>query len=555
MADIQASEKRLDSIYCRDYVFRIPVYQRPYAWDLEQVGELFDDLVTAMDLGDGEPYFLGSIVLIKRGEDPASDVVDGQQRLTTLTMLLCVLRELTEGAWPMSLDDRIRQRADVVTARPEVVRLRLRERDQDFFRAHIQTQGAMDRMLAGNLTTSTDSQDHIVENATYLYRQVERLPMERRIKLATFMIGHCYLVVVTTDSQSSAYRIFAVMNDRGLDLEPTDILKAEITGAIKDDTSRAAYAYKWEVVEENLGRDRFADLFSHIRMVYSKDKLRRNLQDAFRDQVLARVEDGDFIDGVLLPYSEAYAMAVGLDDTVSTRVKPYLRHLSRLDNFDSIPPVMELFFEPPNDPEVLAEFIAGIETLAYGLFILRANVNDRINRFAAVITAIQSQDRHAVRSSLALTNDEKSLIVTTLDGPVYEMTRVRMPLLLRLDEMLAGGEATYDRPIVTIEHVLPQSPDAGSQWMQWFPDEDVRAYWTHRLANLVLLSRRKNARASNFEFGRKKDEYFNREGFSPFPLTLPVLNESEWTPAVLETRQAFLLDRLKEEWMLDFQSS
>ena len=114
----------------------------------------------------------------------------------------------------------------------------------------------------------------------------------------------------------------------------------------QDATSRTAYADKWEVVEENLGRDRFADLFSHIRMVYSKDKLRRNLQDAFRDQVLASVTAGDFIDGVLLPYSEAYAMAVGLDDTVSTRVKPYLRHLSRLDNFDWIPPVMELFFEP-----------------------------------------------------------------------------------------------------------------------------------------------------------------------------------------------------------------
>ena len=65
MADIQASENNLDSIYCRDYVFRIPVYQRPYAWDLEHVGELFDDLTTAMDLGDDEPYFLGSIVLIQ----------------------------------------------------------------------------------------------------------------------------------------------------------------------------------------------------------------------------------------------------------------------------------------------------------------------------------------------------------------------------------------------------------------------------------------------------------------------------------------------------------
>ena len=88
MDTIKASEQNLDSVFHRDYEFQIPVYQRPYAWDLEQVGELLDDLVEAMGRGEDEPYFLGSVVLIKQGDDPKSDVVDGQQRLTTLTMLL-----------------------------------------------------------------------------------------------------------------------------------------------------------------------------------------------------------------------------------------------------------------------------------------------------------------------------------------------------------------------------------------------------------------------------------------------------------------------------------
>ena len=93
---IKASEQNLDKVFCNDYMFEIPYYQRPYAWTTEEVGELLDDLLFAMDKDAEAPYFLGSIVLIK-GDSPDSKVIDGQQRLTTLTILLCTMRELAEN--------------------------------------------------------------------------------------------------------------------------------------------------------------------------------------------------------------------------------------------------------------------------------------------------------------------------------------------------------------------------------------------------------------------------------------------------------------------------
>lgn len=550
MAAIGASEKNLDRVFCTEYVFRIPVYQRPYAWELEHVEELLDDLLDAIDRDKDEPYFMGSIVLIKTPDEPASDVVDGQQRLTTLTMLFCVLRECTDGEWPESIDERIRQRRDVATSRPEVVRLQLRERDQKFFHQYIQARGGIGNLLEIQPPTNTDSQARIVENVRYLDQKIRKLAPERRVELAKFMIQLCFLVVVTTSSKSSAYRIFAVMNDRGLDLSPTDILKADITGEIVDEQSRATYAEKWESVEEALGRDRFSELFSHIRMVYAKEKSRRNLQDEFRVHVLRDVDCEAFIDDVLLPYSEAYEKAVGLNDDVPILVKPYLKHLSRLDNVDWIPPAMALFFNLHFEPEHRIEYVRGLERLAYGLFILRANVNKRIARFSAVVNAFQVGSHDEILGALDLGKDERTLIINALNGPIYSLARVPKPLLLRLDGLLAGAEATYDHPIVTIEHVLPQNPRADSQWFEWFPNDLEREQWTHRLANLVLLSRRKNTRASNFEFERKKLEYFKRE-FSPFPLTMPVLQEEEWTPSVLEERQEELLGRLTNEWCLN----
>src|ERR1700760_3860660 len=94
---IEAHERTVGDIFSDLYQFEIPPYQRPYAWEEEQARELLIDLLDAMDNGDvsGGLYFLGSIVLVKPPADSRARVIDGQQRLTTMTILLSVLRDLT----------------------------------------------------------------------------------------------------------------------------------------------------------------------------------------------------------------------------------------------------------------------------------------------------------------------------------------------------------------------------------------------------------------------------------------------------------------------------
>jgi hypothetical protein len=100
--------------------------------------------------------------------------------------------------------------------------------------------------------------------------------------------------------------------------------------------------------------------------------------------------------------------------------------------------------------------------------------------------------------------------------------------------------------------VLPQTPPAGSEWIKWFPDENEREAWTHRLANLVPLDRKKNSSTSNADFAKKKDTYFRGKGTaSPFVLTQEVRAENEWTPAILAKRQERLVGVLKKHWDLD----
>ena len=135
----KASEFALRAVFDDRYLFKIPAYQRPYAWTTEHADELIKDLLQTLREAPAEPYFLGSIILIKSEDLPDSDVVDGQQRLTTLTMLLCVLREIsTSDEYTREIDAFIWQAGNKLKGTQDEFRLSLRERDRDFFRTHVQ---------------------------------------------------------------------------------------------------------------------------------------------------------------------------------------------------------------------------------------------------------------------------------------------------------------------------------------------------------------------------------------------------------------------------------
>jgi len=557
---IQAQEKELKRIFSDDYLFRIPSYQRPYAWTNDQAGELLDDLLIALgddeaeDLDEIAPYFLGSIVLIKDPLRPEADVVDGQQRLTTLTILVSVLRDLSaDPGAQAALHRYICEAGNKFEGTKDRFRLTLRDRDNTFFRSLVQEQGALPSLVdeTGKLS---DSQACIRANALLFKRRLEEMSPNGRDQLAMFLAQRCFLVVVSASDRDAAYRIFSVMNSRGLDLSPTDILKAEIIGALPS-ADQETYTDTWEEIEEEIGRDGFVDLFGHVRMIFMKAKARQSLTQDFRSSITNTIQPRAFIDTVLTPLSSAYETVVNADyeaASMADKVNAYLTHLNRLDNTDWIPPAISYVSRHGKDSGRLLTFIRDLERLAYAMFIFRSNVNDRINRYAEVLRAIEGgADLAADSSPLQLTNDEKGLVLSTLDGPIYPLLRVRMPLLLRLDDLLADGGAVYDHRIISIEHVLPQTPAAGSVWLDWFPTEESREHWVHRLANLVLLTHQKNSQAQNYDFDRKKNEYFQRRNVSTFALTSQVLGMSTWTPEILEARQRQLIDRLSAEWRLE----
>ena len=550
---IEASEKQLGAVFGGQFMFRIPQYQRPYAWGTHEAGELLSDILEAKERDPLAPYFLGSVVLIKEPGASDSDVIDGQQRLTTLTILFCVMRELSDEHTKPHLDSLIRAQGMGLMGIQDSFRLSLRPRDRQFFTDNVQANGATRALIDQDTASFSDPQKLIAANVRHFWNNLKEIEHQPLRSLAEFIAQQCYLVVVSTTDRNSAYRIFSVMNDRGVDLSPTDILKSDAIGELAE-ADQEAYGQKWENIEERLGRDKFRDLFAHIRMMQLKTKLRNTLQGDFQDHVLKGTNSAHFIDNTLEPYStvfETVTQASYVSTHGAEKVNEYLRYLNRLDNFDWIPPAMAYFHRHSNDTDKLTIFTKDLERLAYGLFVKRAGVNERILRYAEVLGSIeQNQDLSVADSPLQLTNGEKKNIVKRLDGEIYTQTAVfRRVLLERIDRLLDDNHNDFTKSHPTIEHVLPQNPSEDSEWANWsLADKD---YWTHRLANLVLLSRNKNSSASNWNFKDKKEKYFQHDGATTFALTTPVINEPVWSTATLKRRQSALIGSLKKEWKLD----
>ena len=539
--------------------FYIPRYQRPYAWTVEEASEIINDLWAAYTADDEEvkgkdPYFLGSIVLIKKEDVPRAEVIDGQQRLTTVTILLSALRHLLPTKAD-SISSYLRQKGKELEDIPDEFRLTLRDQDKDFFEKHIQEAEGFSKLTmvqAGDLRN--DAQRNIQANALCMRDFLKTKDTSLLEGFTKFIVSKCILVTVSTPDMDSAYRIFSVMNDRGLDLSHADILKAEIVGNITDKSKQDVYAKQWEAQEEALGRDAFIELFGHISMIHVKEKLRTTILKAIRDVVKPSDTPIEFIEKELVPYARALDVVKDADYTSASgaeRVNTALGWLNRLDNMDWRPPAMVAVARRGHDPEWLGDFCERLERLAAGMLVMRTGVNERLARYAKVLEALEDNDELALTLSLDLTEREKRLVYQGLDGNLYEMSKVRLYVLLRLDALLSDGSAKYDNAVLTVEHVLPQTPKKGSLWNEWFPDEVEREGWVHRLANLVLLSRKKNSEAQNFDFDTKKDKYFKSDkGVCPFVLTTQVLNVSEWTPSLLDKRQQELMDKLKGLWTL-----
>ncbi len=379
-----------------------------------------DDLIYAQAEKPDQEYFLGSFVFQSKKADPKqgqdfneNDLLDGQQRMTTLLMLFACIRDLSDSDKVRpSCKKSIFQKGDEIDEIPERTRIvfAIRQAVQDFVDEFVKVDGGTNREkdLEKIATTSDDPSIPNMARAILEMRQYLTDP-ERRISLEDFLKfirNRVLLIFVATEDLDDAFRLFMILNDRGVPLRNSDILKSLNLGALEKDSDKTRYAKLWEEAEGELGDD-FDRFLNHLRTILVKEKARLNLLQEFEDKIYdptekdkatgkkkpALLKKGKDTFQLVERYLEHYNVLLGgsnYDDTGGNfRFDNLVKvMLTGLPSTDWIPPLLRYFDKFEYDH--LLEFLTQLDNKFSADWIAQLTPTERIENMNQLIKVVES---------------------------------------------------------------------------------------------------------------------------------------------------------------------
>ena len=557
-----------DVLFTNDVRFRIPRYQRPYAWGDDDVEEFWNDLLQE------ETLFIGSMIFNyeHRDDEGYIDVIDGQQRLLSITILEAVLRDLA-SALDRKLSDLIHEFEIAIKDRDgnEDFRIRCGDTTQPFFGKYIQSGGAPirdakpktieERRIKGNYNFFFEQINAELNLSTSNEKKIERLKAIRD-KLATLIVIH-----VRIDSEEEAYEIFETTNARGVDLSVADLVKNLIFKKIRVIDGKDEAKDKWEEIRENI-QETSTELKRFIRYYWISKNNPCPEKRLFREIKAATTDWQGLLD-------ELHGDAEVFNDLYECNEANWMAKNIHSDTYRSLLSIRRMNFT------ISYIFLVRLFSNLHRLELNPRSIVKTIENFTFLYSAVSRQpinkcekvySKYAVELHKAVQEDDKKKrrvqVEKVLGGLKHELVGLIPPrevfkeaftgvrykknsqqarvlvryMLDRVNADLATtNETIIDPNNVNIEHVLPQSPEQG-----WGLSKKEVAPYVDLLGNLTLVDKRINSQAGNDCLGNKLDILDQ----SKLPVTetlvanIRALRDSgaTWDEGEIKRRQAKLAD-------------
>ncbi|MEM6625512.1 MAG: DUF262 domain-containing HNH endonuclease family protein [Pseudomonadota bacterium] len=545
---VNAESVSVKDVFSSSADMRMPPYQRGYSWTQSEAGDLLSDLRDACT--SETPYFLGAIVVIQEKTRAPSEVVDGQQRLTTLTILLAVLRDLAEAKDDATtLHTLIGQNGRSILGDRPKWRLTLNHVDTPFFREVVQKRGATQNAHA--YTTDSESRANMLAIVDAFREELAQISPETRTNLANFIMNSCAFVRVRVQDRDAGYRVFRVLNTRGKQLSAHDILKSDLFERAGFSNKEAmAFSVTWSEFNQRLSSKGFDDLLQQIRTIYDKS-MRGALIQGFRQSVLRQIPARRFISDALPKFVQAYEQISGDDPNArhpDTRVAARLGCMRALEHGGWRAPALKYLVDHAETPDGAARFFDDLERIAFHMQLVVVDREARARRYRRIMTAMaDGEDMFALDSPLNLQKDEKKRLSDRLRSRINS-PRQRRAIALRLNAALPDGEVLSPEADATLEHILPRHPKNTSDWMRHWSDDALRRELVDTLGNFALLTLQDNQAADRVGYDAKREIFFRNGG--TYALTREIKPIDDWTPDHVAARRDRLADALAQDWKL-----
>ncbi len=532
----------------KDALYKIPQYQRPYKWEDEQVYKLWDDIYDAFENNE-ENYFLGSIITAKPRDNEKSayvDVVDGQQRLTTLMILFCVIRDV----FPDINEDNNAENpfaVDIDTISASISHLGKADRLKLY--THSQHQSDFHNfIISGNtnelkkpykyqIKSDEEPKYKFINTAVIFRNKLTDLGKETSEEMINYLFNQVKIIRIDCKNRDFAIKLFQVLNDRGMDLTAADLIKSflleKLYSKYKDDpdTSKIKeerFIADWRDMEQTIKtcdinlNDLFIIYEYYILGQNPKKSLYDELQDAFSpldpNEVIADIKK----------FANTYYQSIfeSRDSIIYSlwyiRWNMYWKSIS-----------LTALHTNYSEFEILIKELRRF----YYLYWIAGKTLSQIKQTS--FNLIKWIKENKSMSEISKELNEKLEKDNIISMALYNLTSEQIaselwckPLLLMMeynatdDSKNAFIDLTHD---LHLEHILPVKYEKFAEWDHI--SKDIAAKWLNSAGNITLLSGAKNIEASNNPFSVKMDVYKGKgkydtkdEKITAFAITQQIVN-------------------------------
>lgn len=562
-----------DLVQGRAQQFQVPLYQRTYSWTEKQLAQLWNDVLEQAELLDTDAtvstHFLGSVVLAPSPQNEATFprwlVVDGQQRLTTLSLALTAIRDHLTGEEPDEAE-RIDEEYLINKRKKGGDRLRLlpTQADRPQYAAHVD--GALPEQTSGG---------RVAAAYRFFRRKLLKLvgeaddasALKEVLRVEQAITSRLTLVIVTAERGDNVHRIFESLNNTGLKLSQADLLRNYLFMRLPT-RGEQVYETHWLPLQNSLSNDELEQLMWLQLVLDGDDRVRR--QDLYTAQQQRFEEEGAEpaqVEAGIEEYikelnrrSLLFRKVIRPEEEADARIRGHLKRLhdwQAVVTYPALMLILDLRARGEVDPAEAARAMSYVESFLVRRTICRVPTSN-LNRIFQSVPAQLPRDvdvATGLHQLLSAENrfwpDDEELREKIRAAPFYQYGRPnqRRLVLQRLEESYDHPEPVdFTSSQLTIEHVMPQSP--GDEWLRVLDDdvtpgetaEELHARLQHTLGNLTLTG--VNSELSNHPFERKQG-LFNG---SHLEMNRRIAATQRWGAKEILARADDLADRAIRTW-------
>jgi hypothetical protein len=539
----------------------VPDFQRDYSWTETEVDELWTDITNTLDENRNE-HFFGAIV-VNNSDKPKLRLIDGQQRITTTSLLMCVLRNMANEKDDTQLSSIISQKylgsLDTRTRRTEP-KLRLNDTNNQFYQENFVE--PKDIIYLRKIKKFSQGQHKsnklMIESYILLYDKIE----ERASKSLDFIesliqIEECIRdkfnsIVISVADESNSYLIFETLNNRGLELSVADLLKNHLFS--KSSEKLPEIQRKW--IEINQEIDKF-DLTKFIRHYWISNYGDVSEKDLFRKistQLKSSLEVFDFVNS-LRNSSEIYGAfknpQSSIWDSYPQDVKSDIARLRVFDANECYPALLAA--KEVLNPGSFLKLLKMIVIFSFRYTVIcNLNPNKLETMYGEISTHIRKRKPKSTKEIagiIAKLDPEDDIFSEAFQKKILNKNQTELAryILQEINSNYVGNKELVANPNsseVNLEHVLPQKPSEA--WLAKFSKTDP-GHYVYRLGNLALLESKVNRTIGNSSFQEKCSKAFSS---SRLEITREISENTVWGPKQIEERQEKMAKAASKIWNL-----